>query len=86
VSLSRPGLTKARCRSISRHAEHMKVRRSKPGTGMLSSGTTFIRIISASQTIQRISRTPNIHRAPEHRWHYTLALYGHCGNTLWPSR
>src|SRR5262245_52893581 len=41
----------------------MKVRRSKPATGMVSSRTTFIKIISASQRIQRIThalhtRTP----------------------------
>jgi hypothetical protein len=45
-------------RSTSWHAEHMKVWRSKPRTDVVSSWTTFIKIISASQAIQRIARTP----------------------------
>jgi hypothetical protein len=39
----------------------MKVRLSKPGTGMVSSWTTFIKIISALQTMQRIACPPDDH-------------------------
>jgi hypothetical protein len=58
VSLSRPRLVKTKRRSTSWHAEHMKVWCSKPGTAMVSSLTTFIKIISASQARHRIARHP----------------------------
>jgi hypothetical protein len=43
-------------RSTSWQSEQLKVWCSKPGTVMVSSGTTFIKIISAPQAIQRIGR------------------------------
>jgi hypothetical protein len=56
ASLSRPFRVKARRCSTSRHPEHLNVRRSKPGTSM-GSWTTFTKIISAPQAIQRIAPT-----------------------------
>jgi hypothetical protein len=47
-------LVKARRCSVSWHAEHINVRCSKPGTARVSSGTTFIKVIAAPQTMQRI--------------------------------
>ncbi len=67
VSLSRPCLVKTRRRSTSWHAEHMKVWCSKPGIAMVSSWTTFIKIISTPHAIQCIARThlqSAAHRAP----------------------
>src|SRR6516165_5367225 len=44
--------------STSWHSAHVKVWCSKPVTSIVSSGTTFVRIISAPHTKQRIARTP----------------------------
>jgi hypothetical protein len=60
-SPSRAWLLKTKRRSTSWHLEHMKVRLSKPGTGIVSSWSTFIKIISALQTRQRIACAPNDH-------------------------
>jgi hypothetical protein len=50
-----PTCSKTSRRSISPQAEHMKVWCSKPGTGMVSSWTTFIKFISAPHAKQRIA-------------------------------
>ena len=60
-SPSRACLVKTKRRSTSWHSEHMKVRLSKPGTSIVSSWSTFIKIISALQTRQRIACAPNDH-------------------------
>jgi hypothetical protein len=54
ASLSRPCLVNTKRSSKSWHSEHMKVRRSNPGTPMVSSGTTSIQVISEPQDKQRI--------------------------------
>jgi hypothetical protein len=71
VSLSRPCLVNIRRRSTSWHAEHMKEWCSKPGTGMVSSRTTLIKIISAPHAIQRIACT-HLQNGHINRlcWHY----------------
>jgi hypothetical protein len=65
-------LVKTKRRSISWHSEHMKEWCSKPGTSMVSSGTTFIRIISPPHAIQRIARTPISNRlsSAPHTWQH----------------
>ena len=54
---SRPCFVNRNRRSTSEHPEHMYVWCSKPGTGIVLSSTTFIRIISAPRAIQRIAST-----------------------------
>ena len=55
LSPSRSCLVNTKRRSTSWHSEHMKVWCSKPGTAIVSSWTTFVRIISAPHAIQRIA-------------------------------
>jgi hypothetical protein len=83
LSVSRPSLMNTiRC-SVTWHSEQTNVCRSTPRTVAVSSGTTFVRINSAPQAVQRITRTgTHTHRAPTRWWEYrTLAILW-CGNPL----
>jgi hypothetical protein len=83
LSVSRPSLMNTiRC-SVTWHSEQTNVCRSTPRTVAVSSGTTFVRINSAPQAVQRITRTgTHTHRAPTRQWEYrTLAILW-CGNPL----
>ena len=51
-------------------SEQMNVWCSTPRTATVSSGTTFVRINSAPQAVQRITRTgTHTHRAPTRYWY-----------------
>ena len=64
LSVSRPAFVNTTRRSMTWHAEQMNVWCSTPRTEAVSSGTTFVRINSAPQAVQRITRTrlPDAHR------------------------
>src|SRR6202011_5882187 len=51
-------------RSVLWHPEQLKVWCSKPRTATVFSGTTFVRISSASHAVQYITRTPLAERPP----------------------
>src|SRR3954452_23611909 len=55
---SRPCLVKTTRRAAIWHPEQIKVWCSKPQRARVFSGTTFVRISSASHAVQRIARTP----------------------------
>ena len=57
-SSSRPCLVKTTRRTVLWHPEQLKVWCSKPRTVTVFSGTTFVRISSASHAVQCIPRTP----------------------------
>jgi hypothetical protein len=63
-SASRPSLMNTARRSVTWHPEQMNVWCSTPRTGTVSSGTTLVRISSAPQAVQSITRTPHTHRPP----------------------
>ena len=58
-SASRPSLMKTTRCSVTWHPEQMNVWCSIPRTGTVSSGTTFVRISSTPQAVQRITCTPS---------------------------
>jgi hypothetical protein len=58
VSVSRPSLMNTTRRSEPWHPEQMNVWCSTPRAATVSSGTTFVRINSAPQALQRITCTP----------------------------
>lgn len=66
---SRPCLVKTTRRAAIWHPEQIKVWCSKPQRARVFSGTTFVRISSASHAVQRIARTPPA-RHPTYYWEY----------------
>jgi hypothetical protein len=65
LSVSRPSLINTTRCSVTWHSEQANVWCSTPRRATVSSGTTFVRISSAPQAVQRITRTRNrTHRAP----------------------
>jgi hypothetical protein len=76
-----PLLTNIKCRSTQLHTEHVRERHSKSGAGLLPHWRTSIKIISPSQSTQRMARIPmglSSHRAvstlSEHRCSLRVAL------------
>ena len=63
-SSSRPCLVKTIRRTLIWHPEQIKVWCSKPRTATVFSGTTFVRISSASHAVQCTARTPPAKRPP----------------------
>src|ERR1700730_612151 len=82
VSSSPPCLVKITRRSVTWHAEQINVWYSKPRTVAVSSGTTFVRINSAPQAVQRILAHVITRSAHPARGVYDLA-YLSCGRTVW---
>ena len=74
-SASRPSLMNTTRRSVTWHPEQMNVWCSTPRTATVWSGTTFVRINSAPQAVQRITRTRNRtqRRPPRHEEYRSFA-------------
>src|ERR1700730_4734928 len=84
LSVSRPSLMNTTRCSETWHPEQMNVWRSTPRTATVSSGTTLGRINSASQAVQRITRTRNrTYRAPTRPDEYRTFAALSCGMTIW---